>query len=112
MKEHKETVNSLVVRGNDLECVSACNDGSCIIWDLQRFVRRGNLLANTFFKCVRIHLNRVPGGTRGGGGGGGGVSWRGVSRRGLFPASSSRAARINSWRGGCVHCRRPGTDCH
>jgi hypothetical protein len=53
MKEHKETVNSLVVRGNDLECVSACNDGSCIIWDLQRFVRRGNLLANTFFKCAR-----------------------------------------------------------
>jgi len=54
MKEHKNTVNRLIVRGNDLEAVSASNDGSCIIWDLQRFVRRGNLLANTFFKSVKF----------------------------------------------------------
>ena len=52
MKEHKQQVNSLIVRANDLECVSASNDGSCIVWDLTRFVRRGNVLANTFFKCV------------------------------------------------------------
>eukprot|EP01048_Picozoa_sp_COSAG05_P006553 COSAG05_NODE_432_length_9860_cov_10.291056_2_plen_606_part_00 len=52
MKEHKNVINSLIVRGNDLEAVSASDDGSCIVWDLQRFVRRGNLLANTFFKSV------------------------------------------------------------
>ena len=52
MKEHKQQVNCVIVRGNDLEAVSASDDGSCIIWDLQRFVRRGNALANTFFKCV------------------------------------------------------------
>jgi len=40
------------VRGNDLEAVSASNDGCCIVWDLQRFVRKGNVNGNTFFKCV------------------------------------------------------------
>ena len=52
MKEHKQRVNSLIVRGNDLEAVSASSDGCCIIWDLQRFVRKGNVNGNTFFKCV------------------------------------------------------------
>lgn len=52
MKEHKAGVTAVIVRGNDLEAVSASDDGSCIIWDLQRFVRRGNVQANTFFKSV------------------------------------------------------------
>ena len=35
MKEHKAAVTSIVVKKNDSECISASDDGSCIIWDLQ-----------------------------------------------------------------------------
>mmetsp|Transcript_8685 Transcript_8685/g.35161 ORF Transcript_8685/g.35161 Transcript_8685/m.35161 type:complete len:615 (+) Transcript_8685:98-1942(+) len=55
MKEHKGPVNSLALRANDSECVSACSDGSAIIWDLATFHRRGELTANTFFKACAYH---------------------------------------------------------
>ncbi|EKX37892.1 hypothetical protein GUITHDRAFT_160084, partial [Guillardia theta CCMP2712] len=55
MKEHKATVNCIKVRGNDLEFVSASSDGSCIIWDMRRFVRNNSLFASTFFKAVLYH---------------------------------------------------------
>jgi len=55
MKEHKGPVNSLALRANDSECVSACSDGSSIIWDLSTFHRRGELTANTFFKACAYH---------------------------------------------------------
>ena len=50
MKEHKATVNSICIRGSDNECVSASDDGSCIVWDLNRFMRRGIMYAQTYFK--------------------------------------------------------------
>lgn len=34
MKEHKATVNSIKIKSNDKECVTASSDGACIIWDL------------------------------------------------------------------------------
>ena len=40
------------MRRNDGECVSASADGTCIIWDLHRFVRNQILFANTLFKQV------------------------------------------------------------
>eukprot|EP01062_Namystynia_karyoxenos_P031382 TRINITY_DN2327_c0_g1_i1.p1 TRINITY_DN2327_c0_g1~~TRINITY_DN2327_c0_g1_i1.p1 ORF type:complete len:681 (+),score=209.75 TRINITY_DN2327_c0_g1_i1:127-2043(+) len=52
MKEHKATVNAICIRANDSECVSASDDGSCILWDLTRFVRRGIMYAQTYFKAV------------------------------------------------------------
>ncbi|XP_022080542.1 cilia- and flagella-associated protein 52-like [Acanthaster planci] len=52
MKEHKGEVTCIVVRKNDRECISASFDGSCIIWDLQRFTRHLVIFANTLFKCV------------------------------------------------------------
>jgi len=55
MKEHKGAVNSIAIRANDSECVSASSDGSCIIWDLNRFVRNNSLFANTFFKACAYH---------------------------------------------------------
>jgi WD40 repeat protein len=55
MKEHKGPVNSLALRANDSECVSACSDGSAIIWDLATFHRRAELTANTFFKACAYH---------------------------------------------------------
>ncbi|KAF5832700.1 flagellar associated protein [Dunaliella salina] len=55
MKDHKGSVNSIQVKMDDSECVSASSDGSCIIWDLRTFKRRTSLFANTFFKSVIYH---------------------------------------------------------
>jgi len=52
MKEHKQSVNSICIESNDTQAVSASDDGTCIIWNLVRFVRSESLLSNTFFKCV------------------------------------------------------------
>lgn len=52
MKEHKGCVTCIKVRKNDQECVTASTDGSCIIWDLQRFVRNQVIFANTLFKAI------------------------------------------------------------
>lgn len=55
MKEHKGRVNSVHINADDLECVSASNDGSCIVWCLQRFVRQHCLFASTQFKAIVYH---------------------------------------------------------
>ena len=55
MKEHKGQVNAVMVRSNDLECVSASSDGSCTIWDLERFTRSNSVFASTFFKAILYH---------------------------------------------------------
>lgn len=52
MKEHKATVNDITLRGNDSQCVTASDDGSCIVWDLQRFVRSNIMYAQAYFKSV------------------------------------------------------------
>lgn len=46
------TVTCIRIRKNNLECVSSSSDGSCIIWDLTRFVRNQVLFAPSFFKAV------------------------------------------------------------
>ena len=55
MKEHTATVACIRVRKNDRECVTASSDGSCIIWDLQRFSRSQVIFANTLFRCICYH---------------------------------------------------------
>ena len=45
-------VTCIKIRANNLECVSASDDGTCIIWDLNRFVRNQIIFANTLFKAV------------------------------------------------------------
>jgi len=52
MKEHKATVNAISLRSKDQQCVTASDDGSCIVWDLQRYVRDNILYAKTFFRAV------------------------------------------------------------
>ncbi|XP_028413168.1 cilia- and flagella-associated protein 52-like [Dendronephthya gigantea] len=52
MKEHKGSVTCIKIRKNDEECVTASTDGSCIIWDLKRFVRNQVIFANTLFKAI------------------------------------------------------------
>jgi WD40 repeat protein len=55
MKEHKGQVNSLQLNNDDTECVSASADGSCIVWNLERFVRSNCLFASTQFKAILYH---------------------------------------------------------
>merc|ERR1711988_338237 len=55
LKDHAGTVNCIRVRGNDCECVTASNDGSCIIYNLQVYKRSASLQASTFFKSVLYH---------------------------------------------------------
>ena len=45
-------ITDIKIRRNDTECVSASTDGTCIIWDLTRFVRNQILFANTVFRQV------------------------------------------------------------
>eukprot|EP01001_Neometanema_parovale_P010334 NODE_656_length_2219_cov_67.693702_g626_i0.p1 GENE.NODE_656_length_2219_cov_67.693702_g626_i0~~NODE_656_length_2219_cov_67.693702_g626_i0.p1 ORF type:complete len:645 (-),score=144.07 NODE_656_length_2219_cov_67.693702_g626_i0:285-2162(-) len=52
MKEHKATVNDISLRGSDQQCVTASDDGSCIVWDLTRFMRSNIMYAQTYFKAV------------------------------------------------------------
>ncbi|MBN3295417.1 CFA52 protein, partial [Amia calva] len=55
MKEHKATISCIKIKRNNQECVTASSDGTCIIWDLVRFVRNQMVLANTLFRCVCYH---------------------------------------------------------
>lgn len=56
LKEHKSTVNCIIVRKDDSECVTASDDGSCIVWNLDRYIRSNIMTAQTFFKQIR-YLN-------------------------------------------------------
>eukprot|EP00761_Pharyngomonas_kirbyi_P005249 gb/GECH01005254.1/.p1 GENE.gb/GECH01005254.1/~~gb/GECH01005254.1/.p1 ORF type:complete len:189 (+),score=16.90 gb/GECH01005254.1/:1-567(+) len=44
------TVNCLCISADDTECISASDDGSCIMWSLERFVRTNIMYAQTYFK--------------------------------------------------------------
>ncbi|XP_042311140.1 cilia- and flagella-associated protein 52 isoform X1 [Sceloporus undulatus] len=55
MKEHISAISCIKIKKNNQECVTASIDGTCIIWDLVRFMRRQMILANTLFKCVCYH---------------------------------------------------------
>ncbi|XP_061222864.1 cilia- and flagella-associated protein 52 isoform X1 [Neopsephotus bourkii] len=55
LKEHVSAVSCIKVKKDNRECVTASLDGTCIIWDIVRFVRKQMFLANTLFKCVCYH---------------------------------------------------------
>ncbi|NXY83917.1 CFA52 protein, partial [Alcedo cyanopectus] len=55
LKEHVSAVSCIKVKKDDRECVTTSLDGSCIIWDIVRFVRKQMFLAHTLFKCVCYH---------------------------------------------------------
>jgi len=52
MKEHNAAVNAIVVSQDDTECVSASDDGSCIVWDLTRYMRRNIMYSQNYFRDV------------------------------------------------------------
>lgn len=57
MKEHKATVNAIVVSHDDTECVTASDDGSCIAWDLTRFIRRNIMYSQTYFRALEYFVD-------------------------------------------------------
>ncbi|NWU94106.1 CFA52 protein, partial [Upupa epops] len=66
LKEHVSAVSCIKIKKNDQECVTASLDGTCIIWDIVRFVRKQMILAKTMFKCVCYHPEEyqlITGGT-------------------------------------------------
>jgi len=55
MKEHRAAVLCIRVLKDNSQCVSASADGSCIVWDLDRYVRFLALFEPTVFQAVLYH---------------------------------------------------------
>jgi len=55
MKEHRGAVTCIRITKDNTQCVSASADGSCIVWDLERYVRLLALFEPTVFRSVLYH---------------------------------------------------------
>jgi len=55
LKEHRGPVNALKVNKDGTQCISASSDGSCIVWDLVRYVRLTALFESNVFESVLYH---------------------------------------------------------
>lgn len=55
MKEHRGTVNSIQILKDNSACVSASADGSCIVWNLEHYVRAQAMFASTVFRKIMYH---------------------------------------------------------
>lgn len=55
LKEHRGPVNSIQVVKDGSACVSASSDGSCIVWNLETFVRTQAMFASTVFRRILYH---------------------------------------------------------
>lgn len=52
LKEHKAPITALCVRPDDQQVVSASEDGSCIVWDLNSYSRVNAFFATTNFRSI------------------------------------------------------------
>lgn len=55
LKEHRGPINSIKINSDSSQCISASSDGSCIIWDLNRYVRLAALFEPNVFESVLYH---------------------------------------------------------
>ena len=55
LKEHRGPINCIKVNGDASQCISASADGSCIIWDLVKYVRLNALFESNVFESVLYH---------------------------------------------------------
>ncbi|RYH31397.1 hypothetical protein EON65_02715 [archaeon] len=55
LKEHRGPINCIKVNADSTQCISASSDGSCIIWDLVRYVRLNALFEPNVFTNVLYH---------------------------------------------------------
>ncbi|EDW37776.1 GL15062 [Drosophila persimilis] len=52
LKDHSGPITSLDINHLGTEVISACTDGSCVIWDINRMTRKQVVTANTQFMCA------------------------------------------------------------
>lgn len=55
LKEHRGPINCIRISQDSTQCISASSDGSCIVWDLVRFVRITALFEPNVFQSVLYH---------------------------------------------------------
>ena len=55
LSEHRGAVNSIKINTDSTQCISASSDGSCIVWDLVRYVRLMALFEPNQFTSVLWH---------------------------------------------------------
>src|SRR3546814_447484 len=55
MKEHRGPIQFLKINHDGTQCVSASADGSCIVWDLERYVRYMAFFEPNVFEGVLYH---------------------------------------------------------
>lgn len=55
MKEHRGQVNSIHILSDNSACVSSSADGSCIVWNLDSYVRTKAMFASTVFRRILYH---------------------------------------------------------
>jgi WD40 repeat protein len=55
LKEHRGPINCIKVNQDGTQCISASSDGSCIVWDLVRYVRITALFEPNVFESVLYH---------------------------------------------------------
>ncbi|KAF5305612.1 hypothetical protein FQR65_LT07692 [Abscondita terminalis] len=56
---HNGPISEIHINNADNEAVTASTDGSCVVWDINRFTRKQVLFANTLFMCVRYYPTGV-----------------------------------------------------
>lgn len=59
LKEHKGPVSAIDVHRLGHQAVSASADGTCVVWDVMRFVRLSIMFSSTVFTDVKYHPNGV-----------------------------------------------------
>lgn len=57
MGKHKGTVNAICISRDNTECISASDDGSCIVWDLTRHASRNGIYSQTRFRAVEYFVD-------------------------------------------------------
>ncbi|KAK2193733.1 hypothetical protein NP493_7g04021 [Ridgeia piscesae] len=55
LKEHTASITAIKMRRDDKSCVTSSDDGSCIIWNLEKGHREQMVHANTLFQYVCYH---------------------------------------------------------
>jgi WD40 repeat protein len=55
LKEHRGPITCIKVNQDSSQCITSCTDGSCIVWDLNKYVRINALFESNVFECVLYH---------------------------------------------------------
>lgn len=55
LKEHRGSVNCIRMNRDGTQCVSASADGSCIVWDMERYVRITAFFEQNMFESILYH---------------------------------------------------------